>query len=355
MCFILLQEPYNNVDTTFFELFRSFPKAEIPKEPEHYLEFKAKLDALFADANLAGVDVIIKDAHGQHFTIVKNLEEFEREYQILETLEHSGTPDLPKEGNFWAFSNQPFTLSVKPVYDNEFDEFNYSEKQNFELPNSRLDQAHKLSGSELRIVDRLSKYGESFPFLNEDGSFSDAALADIDELLMTEATDADLLNFIRDGIDAVDRVAGKAKDAVSGTWNAGKDLAKGAKDAIVKGAKGTAKAAKWVDKKLEITDKAKDAGAKERLKELINKELEKIDDINVPRAAKDEISGKEDSKAIKYLKTTLSNADGVAKKLTDNGNSGAAKKIDQATDETRKEYKEVKKELKDGSKDKESR
>lgn len=333
MCFILLQEPYNNVDDVFFEKLGSFPQAEIPKDPAEFLIFKTKVEELLAIANINQVDVYLKDDNGHHFAIVKTLEEFEQEYEILETLEHSGTPDLPVQGNYWAFSNQPFTLSVKNVYDNVEDEFNYSEKPELELPDSKLDKAHKLSGSELRIVDRLSKYGESFPFLNEDGSFSDAALADIDELLMTEATDADLLNFIKDGIDAVDRVgekvgklAGKAKDAVVGT---GKMIGK---------------AAKWVDKKVGVTSK----GQKEKLKELIAKELGKIDTINVNKAAKDAVAGKnkEDSKPIRHLEKILSNADGVANKLEDKGDSSGAKKIDKAVENTRKEYRETQKDLK---------
>lgn len=212
--FLTLVEPYNNVDDLFFSLFKAFPLAVVPTEPEALIEFKSKLEELLNFAEMQDVDVLVQDRNAYQSFRVKTLEDFDYATQYVEHTDKEMTPELPDMGNFWSIANEPFEVNFNAVYDNILDPIDQRftargdllPQGQIDLPNSTFDQRHHLgtnNQSELRIVDRLSKYGESFPFLNENGQLSDSARAEFEELLMSEATDEDLLAFLDKGIDAV--------------------------------------------------------------------------------------------------------------------------------------------------------
>ena len=212
--FLTLVEPYNNVDDLFFSLFKAFPLAVVPKEPEALIEFKSKLEELLNFAEMQDVDVLVQDRNAYQSFRVKSLEDFDYGTQYVEHTDKEVTPELPDMGNFWSIANEPFEVNFNAVYDNILDPIDQRftargdliPQGQVDLPNSTFDQRHRLGAnnqSELRIVDRLSKYGESFPFLNENGQLSDSARAEFEELLLSEATDEDLLTFLDKGIDAV--------------------------------------------------------------------------------------------------------------------------------------------------------
>lgn len=345
MCYVIIKETFGGIDDVFFQQFRAFPKAEIPKEPDNFFEFKLKLEPVLILANDLNVDIFIEDDNGQRRVKFNTMQEFEQNYQILEEIEHTGTSDLPETGNYWAISKSPFIfheVDSSDVYDNpeDGDILNLDISQKFELPNSRFNHAH--SKGKISIIDRLSKYGESFPFLNEDGKLTPAALADIDELLMSEATDAELIGFIKDGFAGVERLGNMVKDGVKSTANA-----------VSKGVKSVSDHAKNShERKLE---KSRDALQRELEKEEIKatkgitKRIkaanQKLDDVDPEKAAKAAIEGDKDSKAIKAKNDALSAGRKVIADAKDAGFSANSTKAKVKT--VQRDFKEAKKELKD--------
>lgn len=360
--FLTLVEPYNNVDDLFFSLFKAFPLAVVPKEPEALIEFKSKLEELLNFAEMQDVDVLVQDRNAYQSFRVKSLEDFDYATQYVEHTDKEVTPELPDMGNFWSIANEPFEVNFNAVYDNILDPIDQRftargdliPQGTVDLPNSTFDQRHRLGAnnqSELRIVDRLSKYGESFPFLNENGQLSDSARAEFEELLMSEATDEELLQFLDKGIDflkrasdatGVSRVAAGVRDSVIDTAKKAKDVVK---DATV------GKVAK------KIKDKAKEkkqAAEKEEnlrkrdIKELLDKAQEELEDINAKKVAQDRLEGKtkEESDEIKKLADANSAANNAIKTAIEHHENSGANKVAKAQEDVKAEIKAEQKELK---------
>ena len=360
--FLTLVEPYNNVDDLFFSLFKAFPLAVVPKEPEALIDFKSKLEELLNFAEMQDVDVLVQDRNAYQSFRVKSLEDFDYGTQYVEHTDKEVTPELPDMGNFWSIANEPFEVNFNAVYDNILDPIDQRftahgdliPQGQVDLPNSTFDQRHRLGAnnqSELRIVDRLSKYGESFPFLNENGQLSNSARAEFEELLLSEATDEDLLTFLDKGIDflkrasdatGVSRVAAGVRDSVIDTAKKAKDVVK---DATV------GKVAK------KIKDKAKEkkqAAEKEEnlrkrdIKELLDKAQEELEDINTKKVAQDRLEGKtkEDSKAIADLTNANSSANNAIKTAIEHHENAGANKVAKAQEDVKSEIKAEQKALK---------
>lgn len=360
--FITLAQPYNGVDDLFFSLFRVFPLAQVPKEPEALIEFKSKLEDLLNFAEMQEVDVILQDRNEYQSYIIKNLSDFDYGLEFTKAIKDPVTPDLPDVGNFWSIASEPFTVNFNDVYDNILDPIdhrytaigNLEPKGQIELPKSNFDSAHHL-GSELRIVDRLSKYGESFPFLNENGLLSDAAKADFEQLLMSEATDEELLQFLDKGIDFLKR----ASDA-TGISRVAAGVRDGVRDAAGKVAEKTKDLAKAsVDK---VYDKVKEKGrekAKEKekdeelrkrdIKELLDKAQDQLDELNAKKIAQDKIKGKtkEDSKAIAAKSAADSSANNAIRTAIEHDDRAGANKLSKEQESVNAEVKDQMKALKD--------
>ena len=316
--FLTLVEPYNNVDDLFFSLFKAFPLAVIPTEPEALIEFKSKLEELLNFAEMQDVDVLVQDRNAYQSFRVKSLEDFDYATQYVEHTDKEVTPELPDMGNFWSIANEPFEVNFNAVYDNILDPIDQRftargdllPQGQIDLPDSTFDQRHRLGSnnqSELRIVDRLSKYGESFPFLNENGQLSDSARAEFEDLLMSEATDEDLLTFLDKGIDAVKGAGNLAKDAIEGAINIGKKIGDAA-GLTVDGKRAKAekeqakldaersKAEREKVKEQAKTDKIKADNDKEAAKEAIKDATDEVKEVSAEKVAKAQIAGEDPKK-----------------------------------------------------------
>lgn len=332
--FLTLVEPYNNVDDLFFSLFKAFPLAVVPKEPEALIEFKSKLEELLNFAEMQDVDVLVQDRNAYQSFRVKSLEDFDYGTQYVEHTDKEVTPELPDMGNFWSIANEPFEVNFNAVYDNILDPIDQRftargdllPQGQIDLPNSTFDQRHRLGSnnqSELRIVDRLSKYGESFPFLNENGQLSDSARAEFEDLLMSEATDEDLLTFLDKGIDAV-KGAGSLIGAglekvgdLMGITDKGRERKKEKEDRKYElkrreeedKERAEEKEEKKAEKAEEKAEKAeRKAIEQERAKESLKDAKDDLKDVNIEKAAKASVEGKKNDPALVDKNNAVSKA-----------------------------------------------
>lgn len=332
--FLTLVEPYNNVDDLFFSLFKAFPLAVVPTEPEALIEFKSKLEELLNFAEMQDVDVLVQDRNAYQSFRVKSLEDFDYATQYVEHTDKEVTPELPDMGNFWSIANEPFEVNFNAVYDNILDPIDQRftargdllPQGQIDLPDSTFDQRHRLGAnnqSELRIVDRLSKYGESFPFLNENGQLSDSARAEFEELLISEATDEDLLTFLDKGIDAV-KGAGSLIGAglekvgdLMGITDKGRERKKEKEDRkyeLKKRAeedkeRAEEKEEKKAEKAEEKAEKAeRKAIEQERAKESLKDAKDDLKDVNIEKAAKASVEGKKNDPALVDKNNAVSKA-----------------------------------------------
>lgn len=377
--FVTLVEPYNNVDDLFFSLFKAFPLAVVPKEPEALIEFKSKLEDLLNFAEIQEVDVLVQDRNSYQSFRIKSLEDFDYSIQYVVHTDKEVTPELPDMGNFWSIANEPFEVNFNAVYDNILDPIDQrftargdilpnDLQGQIDLPDSTFDQRHTLgkantanNQSELRIVDRLSKYGESFPFLNENGQLSDSARAEFEDLLMSEATDEDLLTFLDKGIDAVKGAGNLAKDAIAGAINIGKKVGDAA-GLTVDGKRAKAekeqakldaersKAEREKVKEQAKTDKIKAADDKESAKEAVKDAKEEVKDVSAEKVAKAQIAGEDPKKNddLKQKAEAFSHADEAKKQAIKAGVSprevtNAKAEKTAAIDKAKKEIKEKEK------------
>lgn len=332
--FLTLVEPYNNVDDLFFSLFKAFPLAVVPTEPEALIEFKSKLEELLNFAEMQDVDVLVQDRNAYQSFRVKSLEDFDYATQYVEHTDKEVTPELPDMGNFWSIANEPFEVNFNAVYDNILDPIDQRftargdllPQGQIDLPDSTFDQRHRLGAnnqSELRIVDRLSKYGESFPFLNENGQLSDSARAEFEELLMSEATDEDLLTFLDKGIDAV-KGAGSLIGAglekvgdLMGITDKGRERKKEKEDRKYElkrreeedKERAEEKEEKKAEKAEEKAEKAeRKAIEQERAKESLKDAKDDLKDVNIEKAAKASVEGKKNDPALVDKNNAVSKA-----------------------------------------------
>jgi hypothetical protein len=364
--FLTLVEPYNNVDDLFFSLFKAFPLAVVPKEPEALIEFKSKLEELLNFAEMQEVDVLVQDRNAYQSFRVKSLEDFDYATQYVEHTDKEVTPELPDMGNFWSIANEPFEVNFNAVYDNILDPIDQRftargdliPQGTVDLPNSTFDQRHRLGAnnqSEIRIVDRLSKYGESFPFLNEDGLLSDSARAEFEELLLSEATDEDLLQFLDKGIDYVKgagSMVGNALKAVSDATGLTR-VAAGARDRAIDHVKEKVDGAieKTKEKaKAKQAEKDKEEELRKRdIKELLDKAQEQLNDLNTKKIAQDKLKGKtkEDSDAIAQKAAADSTANDAIRTAIEHKEKSGANNLAKEQESINSEIKEMVKELKD--------
>lgn len=370
--FLTLVEPYNNVDDLFFSLFKAFPLAVVPKEPEALIEFKSKLEELLNFAEMQDVDVLVQDRNAYQSFRVKSLEDFDYSTQYVEHTDKEVTPELPDMGNFWSIANEPFEVNFNAVYDNILDPIDQRftargdliPQGQVDLPNSTFDQRHRLGAnnqSELRIVDRLSKYGESFPFLNENGQLSDSARAEFEELLLSEATDEDLLTFLDKGIDAVKGAGNLAKDAIEGAINIGKKIGDAA-GLTVDGKRAKAekeqakldaersKAEREKVKEQAKTDKIKAENDKEAAKEAIKDATDEVKEVSAEKVAKAQIAGEDPKKNddLKQKAEAFSHAEEAKKQAIKAGVN--PRKATNAKAEKTAEIDQAKKEIKEKEK-----
>nr|DAK98559.1 MAG TPA: hypothetical protein [Caudoviricetes sp.] len=370
--FLTLVEPYNNVDDLFFSLFKAFPLAVVPKEPEALIEFKSKLEELLNFAEMQDVDVLVQDRNAYQSFRVKSLEDFDYGTQYVEHTDKEVTPELPDMGNFWSIANEPFEVNFNAVYDNILDPIDQRftargdllPQGQIDLPDSTFDQRHRLGAnnqSELRIVDRLSKYGESFPFLNENGQLSDSARAEFEDLLMSEATDEDLLTFLDKGIDAVKGAGNLAKDAIEGAINIGKKIGDAA-GLTVDGKRAKAekeqakldaersKAEREKVKEQAKTDKIKAENDKEAAKEAIKDATDEVKEVSAEKVAKAQIAGEdpEKNKDLQQKAEAFSHAEEAKKQAIKAGVN--PRKATNAKAEKTAEIDQAKKEIKEKEK-----
>nr|DAM32529.1 MAG TPA: hypothetical protein [Caudoviricetes sp.] len=370
--FLTLVEPYNNVDDLFFSLFKAFPLAVVPTEPEALIEFKSKLEELLNFAEMQDVDVLVQDRNDYQSFRVKSLEDFDYGTQYVEHTDKEVTPELPDMGNFWSIANEPFEVNFNAVYDNILDPIDQRftargdllPQGQIDLPDSTFDQRHRLGAnnqSELRIVDRLSKYGESFPFLNENGQLSDSARAEFEDLLMSEATDEDLLTFLDKGIDAVKGAGNLAKDAIEGAINIGKKIGDAA-GLTVDGKRAKAekeqakldaersKAEREKVKEQAKTDKIKAENDKEAAKEAIKDAADEVKEVSAEKVAKAQIAGEdpEENKDLQQKAEAFSHAEEAKKQAIKAGVN--PRKATNAKAEKTAEIDQAKKEIKEKEK-----
>ena len=372
--FLTLVEPYNNVDDLFFSLFKAFPLAVVPVEPEALIEFKSKLEELLTFAEMQEVGVLVQDRNAYQSFRVKSLEDFDYATQYVEHTDKEVTPELPDMGNFWSIANEPFEVNFNSVYDNILDPIDHrftalgdlDPVGRLDLPNSTFDQRHHLgvnNQSELRIVDRLSKYGESFPFLNENGQLSEAARAEFEELLLSEANDEQLLMFLDKGIDYVKgagSLVGNALKTVSDKTGLSR-VAAGARDRAINHASEKVDAAiekhkeKAKEKQAE-KDKAEEL-RKRDIKELLDKAQERLNDLNTKKIAQDKVKGKtkEDSDAIAQKAAADSTANDAIRAAIEHKEKSGANSLVKEQESINSEIKQMVKEIKDKKKSKDQK
>lgn len=365
--FVTLVEPYNNVDDLFFSLFKAFPLAVVPTEPEALIEFKSKLEDLLNFAEIQEVDVLVQDRNAYQSFRIKSLEDFDYGTQYAVHTDKEVTPELPDMGNFWSIANEPFEVNFNAVYDNILDPIDQHftargdliPQGQIDLPDSTFDQRHTLgkanNQSELRIVDRLSKYGESFPFLNEDGMLSEAARAEFEELLLSEANDEQLLMFLDKGIDYVKgagSLIGNALKTVSDKTGLSR-VAAGARDRAIDHVKEKVDGAIEKSKeraKEKQAEKDKDEELRKRdIKELLDKAQEQLSDLNTKKIAQDKLKGKtkEDSKAIAQKAEADSTANNAIRTAIEHKEKSGADGLAKEQAAINSEIKKITKELKD--------
>lgn len=365
--FVTLVEPYNNVDDLFFSLFKAFPLAVVPTEPEALIEFKSKLEDLLNFAEIQEVDVLVQDRNAYQSFRIKSLEDFDYGTQYEVHTDKEVTPELPDMGNFWSIANEPFEVNFNSVYDNILDPIDQRftargdliPQGQIDLPDSTFDQRHTLgkanNQSELRIVDRLSKYGESFPFLNEDGMLSEAARAEFEELLLSEANDEQLLMFLDKGIDYVKgagSLIGNALKTVSDKTGLSR-VAAGARDRAIDHVKEKVDGAIEKSKekaKEKQAEKDKDEELRKRdIKELLDKAQEQLSDLNTKKIAQDKLKGKtkEDSKAIAQKAEADSTANNAIRTAIEHKEKSGANSLVKEQEAINSEIKKITKELKD--------
>ena len=364
--FLTLVEPYNNVDDLFFSLFKAFPLAVVPTEPEALIEFKSKLEDLLNFAEIQEVDVLVQDRNAYQSFRIKSLEDFDYGIQYVVHTDKEVTPELPDMGNFWSIANEPFEVNFNAVYDNILDPIDQRftargdliPQGQVDLPDSTFDQRHRLGSnnqSELRIVDRLSKYGESFPFLNEDGMLSEAARAEFEELLLSEANDEQLLMFLDKGIDYVKgagSLIGNALKTVSDKTGLTR-VAAGARDRAIDHVKekvdgAIEKSKEKAKEKQAEKDKAEEL-RKRDIKELLDKAQEQLSDLNTKKIAQDKLKGKtkEDSKAIAQKAEADSTANNAIRTAIEHKEKSGANSLVKEQEAINSEIKKITKELKD--------
>ena len=365
--FVTLVEPYNNVDDLFFSLFKAFPLAVVPTEPEALIEFKSKLEDLLNFAEIQEVDVLVQDRNAYQSFRIKSLEDFDYGIQYVVHTDKEVTPELPDMGNFWSIANEPFEVNFNAVYDNILDPIDQRftargdllPQGQIDLPDSTFDQRHTLgkanNQSELRIVDRLSKYGESFPFLNEDGMLSEAARAEFEELLLSEANDEQLLMFLDKGIDYVKgagSLVGNALKTVSDKTGLSR-VAAGARDRAIDHVKekvdgAIEKSKEKAKEKQAEKDKAEEL-RKRDIKELLDKAQEQLSDLNTKKIAQDKLKGKtkEDSKAIAQKAEADSTANNAIRTAIEHKEKSGANNLVKEQEAINSEIKKITKELKD--------
>ena len=364
--FLTLVEPYNNVDDLFFSLFKAFPLAVVPTEPEALIEFKSKLEDLLNFAEIQEVDVLVQDRNAYQSFRIKSLEDFDYGIQYVVHTDKEVTPELPDMGNFWSIANEPFEVNFNAVYDNILDPIDQRftargdllPQGQIDLPDSTFDQRHRLGSnnqSELRIVDRLSKYGESFPFLNEDGMLSEAARAEFEELLLSEANDEQLLMFLDKGIDYVKgagSLIGNALKTVSDKTGLSR-VAAGARDRAIDHVKekvdgAIEKSKEKAKEKQAEKDKAEEL-RKRDIKELLDKAQEQLNDLNTKKIAQDKLKGKtkEDSKAIAQKAEADSTANNAIRTAIEHKEKSGANSLVKEQESINSEIKQMVKELKD--------
>lgn len=364
--FVTLVEPYNNVDDLFFSLFKAFPLAVVPTEPEALIEFKSKLEDLLNFAEIQEVDVLVQDRNAYQSFRIKSLEDFDYGIQYAIHTDKEVTPELPDMGNFWSIANEPFEVNFNAVYDNILDPIDQRftargdllPQGQIDLPDSTFDQRHRLGSnnqSELRIVDRLSKYGESFPFLNEDGMLSEAARAEFEELLLSEANDEQLLMFLDKGIDYVKgagSLIGNALKTVSDKTGLSR-VAAGARDRAIDHVKEKVDGAIEKSKekaKEKQAEKDKDEELRKRdIKELLDKAQEQLSDLNTKKIAQDKLKGKtkEDSKAIAQKAEADTTANNAIRTAIEHKEKSGANSLVKEQEAINSEIKKITKELKD--------
>lgn len=364
--FVTLVEPYNNVDDLFFSLFKAFPLAVVPTEPEALIEFKSKLEDLLNFAEIQEVDVLVQDRNAYQSFRVKSLEDFDYATQYVVHTDKEVTEELPDMGNFWSIANEPFEVNFNAVYDNILDPIDQRFTARGDLipqgqidpPDSTFDQRHRLGSnnqSELRIVDRLSKYGESFPFLNENGQLSEAARAEFEELLLSEANDEQLLMFLDKGIDYVKgagSLIGNALKTVSDKTGLSR-VAAGARDRAIDHVKEKVDGAIEKSKekaKEKQAEKDKDEELRKRdIKELLDKAQEQLSDLNTKKIAQDKLKGKtkEDSKAIAQKAEADSTANNAIRTAIEHKEKSGADGLAKEQAAINSEIKKITKELKD--------
>lgn len=354
--FLTLLHPYNEVDDLFFSLFRSFPLAMTPTDVESLMDFKANVQELLTLAEIKEVDVVMQTRNANKGYVIKTIEDFDMALDILQTLQQTETPDLPGTGNFWGIADQNINYvgidekyvegyhdSYNKVTDNVHQPFGHSYdldsvdvNPELMLPKSNFDQAHIVSKDNtpdatdvqdpkgLRIMDRVAKYGEGFPFLNEDGSLTEAANADILELMMLEASDADLLTFITDGIS-------KVADGVERAYKGTKAVLKDTVGSALEKRKERKREAKEAEKEKEREAKEAEKEAKEEAKEK-EREAKAAEKEAKEKAAEDEKTAKAEAaketalNAIEKAENELDDvdADKVAKEIVVDKNEGPA-------------------------------
>lgn len=353
--FLTLLHPYNEVDDLFFSLFRSFPLAMIPTDVESLMDFKSGVQELLTLAEIKEVDVVMQTRNANKGYVIKTIEDFDMALDILQTLQQTETPDLPGTGNFWGIADQninyvgideKYVDSYNKVTDNIHQPFGHSydldsvdsmiSNPELVLPKSNFDQAHVVSKDNtldttdaqdpkgLRIMDRVAKYGEGFPFLNEDGSLTEAANADILELMLLEASDADLLTFITDGIS-------KVADGVERTYKGTKAVLKDTVGKALEKRKERKKEEKERAREAEREAKEKEREAKEEAKEK-EREAKAAEKEAKEKAAEDEKNAKAEAaketalNAIEKAENELDDvdADKVAKEIVVDKTEGPA-------------------------------
>lgn len=360
--FITITQPYNNVDDLFFNLFKVFPLVQVPEEPEALIEFRSKLEDLLNLAEMQDVDVILQDRNQYQSYIIKNLSDFDYGLEFTKTIKNPVTPGLPDVGNFWSIASDPFTVDFNGVYDNILDSIDprytaigdLEPKGQIELPKSNFDSTHHLGGR-LRIVDLLSKYGESFPFLNENGLLSKPAREDFEQLLISEATDEELLQFLDRGIDAVKGAGNLVKGGlekvgdVLGLTDKGRDrkyeLERRKREDKERDEERTAKEKEDKDRK-----KIEKATAKEDLASA----KEDLEDVDVEKAAKASVEGNKNDPALIDKNNAMSSASKAIKHAIEAGVN--PKDVSKTKQEVSDEFQQIRKDLKSkDSKSKESK
>lgn len=359
---ITILEPYENVDKEFFDIFGTFPHAEIPKDGESLYDFRAKVEDLLNIAEMSEVQVLVKSSIFEHFNrIIKNIAEFDFAVEEFNALDATNNTESYLHSNLWAISTDPFSPAVGAnPYDNADGPViptwytamggDIENDGELELPKSHFNEK-ALMGSELRIVDRLSKYGESFPFLNESGELSEAARQDFEELL-NEATDEELLAFLKGGLDLAKDVARTAKDGVKSTWEGVKKTAKGAEKVYKWATKGKREAEEQAKKEAEETKAKEEKDAEQAKKndaiDAGKDAVTRLDNVNADAVA-EEAKAKKPGDATEEYNAAKAQANNAVAKAQKAGVESTVTDVKDAKTNAAEKVQAAKKELEGGS------